>query len=543
MLAGAARARGRARGGSRGYPFLALAALLVLVASPVVSLGGTRPLLLGIALAALTVCFLWLERLPLRPGLGRRRRWSGSRSPARCRSRAAADRGEPWFDYQRVRRGARARRPGALRLGPRRYGPISWPRDGRRGAARSRRREPQYWKAREPRRLRRQRAGRRAACHDPRGPDARALDLPRRLAAPAAHGPARPRSPSGACAATTCVGAGTTLDASTTTPRGDRARRRPGHLAGRSASCARGDSYTRARLRAAPDRRRSSPRGPRRRRREHRRTTRVQVHLRASPAESPRCPPTCRGARRRGPSPQRDGRTSRRSAASAPPRRRLPSADGTTGDGDRGAAATRPTARTWQLAQRLKRGAAHAVRVRPARVDDYLQPRLPLHRAPRAGPPGEAPLESLPVRHQGRLLPALLGRDGAAAAHGRRARARGDRLLARRLLASARGVGRARHRRALVGRGVVRRLRLGHVRPDADRHARRARRSPRSRPRPRRTTAARPGGRRRRRRQHGGATAARRARARSCSTSCAAAAGRRPRTAPPAAPRGCRCGR
>src|SRR5438874_2147809 len=58
----------RARG--RGYPFLALAALLVLVASPVVSLGGTRPLALGAVLAALTVCFLWLERLPLRPGLG-----------------------------------------------------------------------------------------------------------------------------------------------------------------------------------------------------------------------------------------------------------------------------------------------------------------------------------------------------------------------------------------------------------------------------------------------------------------------------------------
>ena len=43
--------------------------LLVLVASPVVSLGGTTSsLLLGLALAALTVVFLWLERLPLRPG-------------------------------------------------------------------------------------------------------------------------------------------------------------------------------------------------------------------------------------------------------------------------------------------------------------------------------------------------------------------------------------------------------------------------------------------------------------------------------------------
>ena len=31
---------------------------------------STRSLVLGCAIAALTVCFLWLERLPLRPGLG-----------------------------------------------------------------------------------------------------------------------------------------------------------------------------------------------------------------------------------------------------------------------------------------------------------------------------------------------------------------------------------------------------------------------------------------------------------------------------------------
>src|SRR3954468_19385010 len=54
----------------RGYPFLSLAALLVLAAAPVVSLGGTRPLLLGATLTLLTVCFLWLERLPPRPGVG-----------------------------------------------------------------------------------------------------------------------------------------------------------------------------------------------------------------------------------------------------------------------------------------------------------------------------------------------------------------------------------------------------------------------------------------------------------------------------------------
>ena len=61
------------------------------------------------------------------------------------------------------------------------------------------------------------------------------------------------------------------------------------------------------------------------------------------------------------------------------------------------------------------------------------------------------------------------GRDGAAAAHGRRARPRVDRLhlrLARRQDARVRG---PRPRRPLVGRGLVPRHRLGHVRPDAGR--------------------------------------------------------------------------
>ena len=57
-------------GPAAGYPFFSLVALLTLVITPVISLGGTPPLLLGVAIAALIICFLWLERLPLRPGLG-----------------------------------------------------------------------------------------------------------------------------------------------------------------------------------------------------------------------------------------------------------------------------------------------------------------------------------------------------------------------------------------------------------------------------------------------------------------------------------------
>jgi hypothetical protein len=40
------------------------------VITPITAIGMPRSLWLGCAIAALTVCFLWLERLPLRPGIG-----------------------------------------------------------------------------------------------------------------------------------------------------------------------------------------------------------------------------------------------------------------------------------------------------------------------------------------------------------------------------------------------------------------------------------------------------------------------------------------
>jgi transglutaminase-like putative cysteine protease len=132
------------RGEERGYPFLSLAVLLVLVASPVVSLGGARPVLLGAALAALCVCFLWLERLPLRPGLGVAALLAIALAGALPLA-AAADRGEPWFDYKAFAEG----------LGPddpvrfswdQQYGPIDWPRDGNE-IMRVKSDQPFYWKA------------------------------------------------------------------------------------------------------------------------------------------------------------------------------------------------------------------------------------------------------------------------------------------------------------------------------------------------------------------------------------------------------------
>ena len=70
-------------------------------------------LLLGLALAALTVCFLWLERLPLRPGLG----VAGLLAVALVGRAADRGGGRPRRAVVRlplVRREPRPRRPGAL---------------------------------------------------------------------------------------------------------------------------------------------------------------------------------------------------------------------------------------------------------------------------------------------------------------------------------------------------------------------------------------------------------------------------------------------
>jgi hypothetical protein len=134
------------RGPERGYPFLAVAVLLIVVASPVVSLGGTRPLFLGLLLAALTVCFLWLERLPLRPGLGVAA-LLGIALAGALPIASFADRGEAWFDYRAF----------AESLGPddpvrfswsQSYGPMTWPRDGNE-VMRVKSAHPLYWKARD----------------------------------------------------------------------------------------------------------------------------------------------------------------------------------------------------------------------------------------------------------------------------------------------------------------------------------------------------------------------------------------------------------
>ena len=128
-----------------GYPFLALALLLTLVAAPVVSLGGAAPVALGVVLTALTVCFLWLERLPLRPGLGIAAMLALAVAGALPLA-SAADSEDPWFDYKSFAEGFGPDDPLSFDWGHS-YGPLDWPREGAE-VLRVATTRPSYWKMR-----------------------------------------------------------------------------------------------------------------------------------------------------------------------------------------------------------------------------------------------------------------------------------------------------------------------------------------------------------------------------------------------------------
>jgi transglutaminase-like putative cysteine protease len=134
----------RAGRGGRGFPFIALALLLVLVVSPVVALGGATSALLGVVLAGLCMVFLWLERLPLRPGLGLAA-LVGVALAGALPLAATADRGAPWFDYKSFSEAIGPNDPVNFRWNQT-YGPVDWPRDGNE-VMRVKSPKPLYWKA------------------------------------------------------------------------------------------------------------------------------------------------------------------------------------------------------------------------------------------------------------------------------------------------------------------------------------------------------------------------------------------------------------
>src|SRR3954453_3632384 len=127
MLAGLLAAWPRSSG--RGFSFFSWAVLLVLAVAPVVSLGGQAPLMLGVALAIMSILFLWLERLPPRPGIAAAALGAIALAGALPLG-AAADRDQPWFDYKEFAEGLGPVHPVRFNW-DHDYGPIGWPRDGR----------------------------------------------------------------------------------------------------------------------------------------------------------------------------------------------------------------------------------------------------------------------------------------------------------------------------------------------------------------------------------------------------------------------------
>ena len=128
---------------ARGYQFLSLALLLVLVASPVVSMGGTQPVLLGVGLTALTV-LLPLARAAAAQARPRDRGDAGAGRCGRAAARLGRRQGGAVVRLPRLRRGARPRRAAAFDWGHS-YGPIDLAARRRRGPAR-RDAAASYWK-------------------------------------------------------------------------------------------------------------------------------------------------------------------------------------------------------------------------------------------------------------------------------------------------------------------------------------------------------------------------------------------------------------
>jgi transglutaminase-like putative cysteine protease len=370
--------------GTRGYPFLSLAALLVLTASPVVSMGGTRPLLLGATLTVLTVCFLWLERLPLRPGLGVAA-LIGLALAGALPIASAADRGAPWFDYQAFAEGLGPKDPIRFDWGHGDYGPISW---GRTGAevVRVKAARPSYWKVRTLDEF--DGNGWSTGGYD-RASDDPTLDLPADWSEKTGYQDTIQVSVQ-RMRGTDVVGAGTTLSVS------DESRRiehgiSPGDWQS-IGELRTGDSYS-ARVyvpKPTTDQLAAVPASPTT---EHREDLRVRVHLRdLSPAELDALPADV-------PRSSIDGSPPDSATIEFPPfgldggvARADYHAYGLEGDGNT-AIRLSDLARTYALAQRLKINAETPYEYALA-INDYLREGFTYTEKPPAPAPGVEPVES-----------------------------------------------------------------------------------------------------------------------------------------------------
>ena len=124
-----------------------------------------HPFLDGALFALLLGAFLWLERVARRTApLAAARRRGGDRSPASSLAPAASTATRPLLDYEAIAQSLERGGERRASTGTTTTAPLDWPRDGRE-VLRIRARDRAYWKADDPRDVRRHAlaAGRRAA--------------------------------------------------------------------------------------------------------------------------------------------------------------------------------------------------------------------------------------------------------------------------------------------------------------------------------------------------------------------------------------------
>ena len=297
----------------------------------------------------------------------------------------------------------------------------------------------------------------------------------------------RSRSASAACGSRDVIGAGTIVD----DRRESFAQRRPGVSPGNVGApggLRRSDSYY-ARVHVPESAERGARRGQLDERRAPGRDARVDGPV---PARQVTC--ARRGASSATRSSAREGGracTSRpfgsRARSTTPPTR---GACGRSSGRHRRGDGAVEYERTWELVKRLKAAVRLARWTTSALSTTTCRGPSSATRSARRHARRRGAARLLHQRVPRRLLPALRGRDGAAAADGRHPRARRDRLLARRLLARKKAwIVRDTDAHAWV-EVVVRPVRLGHDRPHPAATPARSR-SPRRSP-PRRASAPAP---------------------------------------------------
>ncbi len=438
----------------RGHLFLSLATLLVMVASPVVSIGGSNQVLLGAALAALTVCFLWLERLPRRSWIGIA--VLGVAVVGSLPLAAAADGDSPWFDYRAWAEEFGPGTPVAFDWGHS-YGPLDWPREGSE-VLRVDARRPSYWKVENLDEF-------DGAVWRTSGISSLDQEAEDDLAEDYLQRPQwteELRVTVRRLEGDEVVTAGTALRVEESS-RPVREGEAPGSYVA-SDGFASGDSYTvTAHVpRPSPDQLAEATTGREGRHVEE--ELQIAVPLRRDAATEQLIPRTDAGAVAseaivRFPAFDMID-AGQKPVALFPEVRRL-------GPGGRALRVSHYSG-TWRLARQLRAEATTPYEYVLA-IDRYLQDGFTYSEKPAPDPARAHRARRLPDRDEERLLPALLGRDGAAAPDGRRAGAGRHGLRPRRALRPQGRLDRPRHGRALLGGGVVRRVRLGHVRPDAAR--------------------------------------------------------------------------